>query len=195
MKILHIDSAITADASVSRDLTAQIVAKLTAADPQAQVVYRDLNQGVPAIDTDWFRAIRQTPENPSDAQKQIIATSDAYIDDVRQADVLVIGLPVYNFTVTAQLKNWLDQVARAGVTFQYTANGPEGLMKGKRAIIAYAAAGTPLGSDVDYASGYLRQMLGFIGIDDVTFVAADRLAFDREAGLARAQEVLATIAA
>lgn len=195
MNILHIDSAITADASVSRDLTAQIVAKLTAANPGAHVTYRDLNGGVPAIDTDWFRAIRQTPETPSDAQKQIIATSDAYIDDIRQADVLVIGLPVYNFTVTAQLKNWLDQVARAGVTFRYTANGPEGLMTGKRAIVAYAAAGTPIGSDLDHASGYLRQMLGFMGITDVTFVAADRLAADRAAGLARAQEALDQIAA
>lgn len=195
MNILHLDSAITADASVSRDLTAKIVAKLKAADPAAEVTYRDLNAGVPAIDTEWFRAIRQTPETPSEAQKRIIATSDAYIDDIRRADVLVIGLPVYNFSVTAQLKNWLDQVARAGVTFRYTEAGPEGLMKGKRAIVAYAAAGTPMGSEVDFASGYLRQMLGFIGIDDVTFVAADRLAFDREAGLARAQEALAQIAA
>lgn len=195
MNILHLDSAITADASVSRDLTARIVAKLKAADPAAEVTYRDLNAGVPAIDTEWFRAIRQTPETPSEAQKRIIATSDAYIEDIRRADVLVIGLPVYNFSVTAQLKNWLDQVARAGVTFRYTEAGPEGLMKGKRAIVAYAAAGTPMGSEVDFASGYLRQMLGFIGIDDVTFVAADRLAFDREAGLARAQEALAQIAA
>lgn len=195
MNILHIDSAITADASVSRNLTAQIVAKLLAANPDASVTYRDLNAGVPAIDTDWFRAIRQTPESPTEAQRQIIATSDAYIDDIRQADVLVIGVPVYNFAVTAQLKNWLDQVARAGVTFRYTANGPEGLMTGKRAIIAYTAAGTPLGSDVDFASGYMRQMLGFMGIDDVTFVAADRLAKDREAGLARAQEALDQIAA
>ncbi|MTH64702.1 FMN-dependent NADH-azoreductase [Paracoccus shanxieyensis] len=195
MNILHIDSAITADASVSRDLTAQIVAKLKSTHPDATVTYRDLNTGVPTIDTAWFQAIRQTPETPSDAQKQIIATSDAYIQDIRDADVLVIGLPVYNFTVTAQLKNWLDQIARAGVTFRYTAEGPEGLMTGKRAIIAYAAAGTPFGSDLDFASDYLQHMLGFIGITDVTFVAADRLAFDRDAGLARARAALDAIAA
>ena len=109
--------------------------------------------------------------------------------------MLVIGLPIYNFTLTAQLKNWLDQIARAGKSFRYTAEGPEGLLKGKRAIIGYAAAGTPFGSEIDFASNYLRHMLGFIGITDVEFVAADRLAMDREAGLARAQEALEKLAA
>ena len=121
------------------------------------------------------------------------------LDELREvlptADVLVIGLPVYNFNLPAQLKNWLDQIARAGKSFRYTAEGPEGLLKGKRAIIAYSAAGTPIGSDFDHASGYLRFMLGFLGITDVEFVAADRLAMDREAGLARAQEALEKLAA
>ena len=109
--------------------------------------------------------------------------------------MLVIGLPIYNFTLTAQLKNWLDQIARAGLSFRYTETGPEGLLKGKRAIIAYTAAGTPMGSDLDFASGYLRHMLGFLGISDVEFVAADGLAFDREAGLARARDALEKLAA
>ncbi|WP_134682080.1 FMN-dependent NADH-azoreductase [Paracoccus ravus] len=195
MNILHIDSAITGDASVSRQLTADIVAKLQAENPAAAVTYRDLATGVPAIDNDWFQAVRLAPENPSDAQKALIATSDAYLKEVQDADVLVIGLPIYNFTITAQLKNWLDQIARAGISFRYTAEGPEGLLKGKRAIVAYTSAGTPIGSEVDFASGYLRHILGFIGITDVDFVAADRLAFDRDAGLARAQEALDKIAA
>ncbi|UXU73897.1 MULTISPECIES: FMN-dependent NADH-azoreductase [unclassified Paracoccus (in: a-proteobacteria)] len=195
MNILHIDSAITGDASVSRKLTAQIVARLKAADPEARVTYRDLNQGVPAIDTEWFKAVRLAPQDPTPEQQRLIDISDAYLREVQQADVLVIGLPVYNFTLSAQLKNWLDQIARAGVSFRYTENGPEGLLKGKRAIVAYAAAGTPMGSDIDFASGYLRHMLGFMGITDVEFVPADRLAMDREAGLARAQEALEQIAA
>ena len=195
MNILHIDSAITGDASVSRKLTADIVAKLTATSPDATVTYRDLNEGVPAIDTDWFAAVRMAPANPTPEQQAIVATSDAYLAEVQAADVLVIGLPIYNFTLTAQLKNWLDQIARAGKSFRYTAEGPEGLLKGKRAIIGYAAAGTPFGSDIDFASSYLRHMLGFIGITDVEFVAADRLAMDREAGLARAQEALEKLAA
>ncbi len=195
MNILHIDSAITGEDSVSRKLTAAIVAKLKAANPGATVTYRDLNQGVPAIDTDWFRAVRLAPANPSSEQKMLIDVSDAYLREVQEADVLVVGSPVYNFTITAQLKNWLDQIARAGVSFRYTEAGPEGLLKGKRAIIAYSAAGTPLGSDMDHASGYLRFMLGFLGITDVEFVAADRLAMDRDAGMARAQEALDKLAA
>lgn len=195
MNILHIDSAITGEASVSRSLTADIVAKLTAANPDASVTYRDLNAGVPAIDTDWFQAVRMTPDNPTPEQQKLLAISDAYLAEVEAADVVVIGLPIYNFTLSAQLKNWLDQIARAGRSFRYTAEGPEGLLKGKRAIVAYSAAGTPIGSDYDHASGYLRFMLGFLGITDVDFVAADRLAMDREAGLARAQEALDQLAA
>ncbi|MDO5630662.1 MAG: NAD(P)H-dependent oxidoreductase [Paracoccus sp. (in: a-proteobacteria)] len=195
MHILHLDSAITGEASVSRKLTADAVARLTAQNPGATVTYRDLNQGVPAIDTDWFKAVRLAPANPTAAQQALIDTSDAFLKEVQDADVLVIGVPVYNFTITAQLKNWLDQIARAGISFRYTEAGPEGLLKGKRAIIAYTAAGTPIGSDLDYASGYLRHMLGFLGISDVTFVPADGLAMDREAGLARAQAALDQIAA
>lgn len=195
MNILHIDSAITGDASVSRKLTAEIVSRLTAAHPGTSVTYRDLNNGVPAIDTEWFAAVRLAPENPTPAQQKLIDVSDAYLAEVQAADVVVIGLPVYNFNLPAQLKNWLDQIARAGKSFRYTEAGPEGLLKGKRAIIAYSAAGTPFGSELDHASGYLRFMLGFLGITDVEFVAADRLAMDREAGMARAQEALNRLAA
>ena len=195
MTILHLDSAITGEASVSRKLTADIVAKLTAANPQAAVTYRDLNTGVPAIDSDWFAAVRLAPENPTPDQQRLIDISDAYLAEVQAADVVVIGLPIYNFNLPAQLKNWLDQIARAGKSFRYTAEGPEGLLTGKRAIIAYSAAGTPMGSEMDHASGYVRFMLGFLGITDVAFVAADRLAMDREAGLARAQDALEKLAA
>lgn len=195
MNILHLDSAITGEASVSRSLTRQIVDKLSAANPGAQVAYRDLNDGVPAIDTDWFRAVRMTPANPTPEQQKLIDVSDAYLSEVQAADVLVIGAPVYNFAITAQLKNWFDQIARAGLSFRYTETGPEGLLKGKRAIIAYTAAGTPLGSDLDFASGYLRHMLGFLGITEIEFVAADRLAIDREAGMARAADALEQLAA
>ncbi|WP_304617744.1 NAD(P)H-dependent oxidoreductase [Paracoccus sp. (in: a-proteobacteria)] len=195
MHILHLDSAITGDASVSRQLTADIVARLKSANPDATVTYRDLNEGVPAIDTAWFQAVRVGIENPTPEQQAIVATSDALLAEVQAADALVIGLPVYNFSLPGQLKNWLDQIARAGISFRYTAEGPEGLLKNKRAFVAYTAAGTPLGSDYDHASGYLRHMLGFLGITDVTFVPADGLAIDRDAGMARAAEALEQIAA
>lgn len=195
MHILHLDSAITAEASVSRQLTADILSRLTAANPDATVTYRDLNEGVPAIDTAWFQVVRVGTSTPTPEQKAMIETSDALLAEVQAADTLVIGLPVYNFSMPAQLKNWLDQIARAGISFRYTAAGAEGLLTGKRAFVAYTAAGTPFGSDYDYASGYLRHMLGFLGITDVTFVPADGLARDREAGMSRAKAALEQIAA
>lgn len=195
MHILQIDSAITAEASVSRKLTADIVARLTAAHPGATVTRRDLSEGIPAIDTAWFQAVRVGTDTPTPEQQARLDTANALLAEVQAADTLVIGLPVYNFTLPAQLKSWLDQLARAGVTFRYTAEGPQGLLTGKRAIVAYTAAGTPFGSDLDHASGYLRHMLGFMGITDVTFVPADGLAMDRDAGMARAQQALERIAA
>lgn len=195
MNILHLDSAITEDASVSRQLTAQIVDRLRDANPGATVTRRDLNEGVPAIDSTWFRAVRVGTDSPTAEEQDRIRTSDALLAEVQAADTLVIGLPVYNFSLPATLKNWLDQIARAGVSFRYTAEGPEGLLTGKRAIVAYTAAGTPMGSDLDHASGYLRHMLGFLGITDVTFVPADGLAFDRDAGMARAQAAMDALAA
>ncbi|RJK98861.1 FMN-dependent NADH-azoreductase [Paracoccus aestuarii] len=195
MNILHLDSAITEDASVSRQLTAQIVDRLRDANPGATVTRRDLNEGVPAIDSTWFRAVRVGTDSPTAEEQDRIRTSDTLLAEVQAADTLVIGLPVYNFSLPATLKNWLDQIARAGVSFRYTAEGPEGLLTGKRAIVAYTAAGTPMGSDLDHASGYLRHMLGFLGITDVTFVPADGLAFDRDAGMARAQAAMDALAA
>lgn len=195
MHILHLDSAVTGETSVSRKLTADIVTHLTDANPNATVTYRDLNESVPAIDTDWFVAVRKGVQSPSPEQQALIDRSDAYLAEIEAADVLVIGLPIYNFTVPAQLKNWIDQIARAGRSFKYGENGAEGLLKGKRAIVGYAAAGTPFGSGLDFGSPYLRHVLGFVGITDVTFVAADNLAMDRDAGMARAQVALDALAA
>lgn len=195
MHILHIDSAVTGEESVSCKLTADVVVRLRAANPDATLTYRDLNEGVPAIDNAWYKAVRKAPENPTEEQQKLISISDAYLKEVQDADVLVIGSPIYNFALTAQLKNWIDQITRVGITFRYTEAGPEGLLKGKRAVIAYSSAGTPLGSEIDFASGYLRHILAFNGITDINFVAADRLAVDRDAGLARAKEAVEKLAA
>lgn len=191
--ILHIDSSITGSQSVTRRLTSEIVARISA--PDTTVVYRDVTSDVPAIDSDWLAAVRQTPDVPSAEQQALIDVSDALVNEIRNADTLVIGLPVYNFSVPAQLKNWLDQIARAGVTFQYSKAGPEGLLTGKRAIVAMASGGTPAESPVDFAWPYLRQMLGFVGITDVTLVAADRMAVDATMAEQSAQEAISALAA
>ena len=189
--ILRIDASARREGSISRRLNDRIVAHLA---PDA-VTTRDLAEPLPLIDEAWIGA-NFTPEaERSDAQREGLALSDALIDEVRTADTLVIGLPIYNFGVPAGFKAWIDLVARAGVTFRYTEDGPEGLLTGKRAVIAVTSGGTETGSEIDFATGYVRHMLSFIGITDVEMVSADRLALDAEGTLANAEAQVDRLAA
>ena len=193
--ILRVESSIKGEASVSRKLTDRIVARLTAADPDATVTLRDLSTGVPHIDGDWIGAVYTPAEARSPDQADRAAYSDALLAEVRAADILVIALPVYNFGVPAPLKGWIDHLARKGETFQYTEAGPEGLLKGKRAIVALSSDGTKIGSEIDFASGYIRHMLGFFGITDVDFIAADQMIFGPEETLKKAEAQIDALAA
>lgn len=178
MSILHIDSSAREEGSVSRELSDKIVARLG-----GPVIRRDLRMAIPQIDEAWIAA-NTTPADARDvAQKEALALSDSLVDEIKAADTLVIGVPIYNFGIPAALKAWIDQIARAGLTFRYTENGPVGLLEGKRAIVVITSGGTPAGAEVDFASGYMRHVLGFIGIKDVEIVAADRLMLDAEASL------------
>ena len=170
-RILHIDASARYDHSITRALSAETVERLR----PAYATYRDLAEGVPLIDEAWVGATFTPAERRSDAQRTVLAFSDTLVDELAAADTLVIGTPIYNFAVPAALKAWIDQVARVGRTFRYTADGPVGLLEGKRAIVAVASGGTPLGSQIDFASAYLRHVLGFMGIDDVTFVTRESL--------------------
>ncbi|RMH43319.1 MAG: FMN-dependent NADH-azoreductase [Alphaproteobacteria bacterium] len=193
MKVLRIDSSGRRAASVSRKLTAEIAARFSAAG--AEIVTRDVADGLPAVDEAWIKANFTPPEARTAEDKARLALSDELIAELRDADVVVIGAPIYNFAIPAALKAWIDLVCRAGVTFRYTNEGPEGLLTGKRAILAVTSGGVPVGSEFDHATGYLRHVLGFIGIRDVEIVAADRLATDAEASLKAANEAIARIAA
>jgi FMN-dependent NADH-azoreductase len=190
-KILRIDSSARHEGSVTRDLTRRIAEELG-----GPVTHLDLAAApLPQIDETWVRA-NFTPEaERTPEQRAVLSGSDALIEQLREADAIVIGLPVYNFGVPAALKAWIDLVARAGVTFRYTPDGPVGLLKGKRAVIAVASGGTRAGSEIDFATPYLRHVLGFLGIEDVRFVSADTLAMDAEAAMARAEAQLAALAA
>lgn len=188
--ILHIDASARREGSVSRALTARIVEKLG-----GEVLRRDLASPIPQVNEEWIAANFTPAESRTDAQAAALALSDALVAEVKAADVLVIGVPVYNFGVPAALKAWVDQVARAGVTFRYTETGPEGLLTGKRAILAMASGGTPAGSEIDFATGYMRHILGFIGITDVEIVAADRLMLDAEDSQSRASAQIEALAA
>lgn len=188
--ILRIDASARRKGSVSRDLTTQIIDRF-----DASVTTRDLATGMPLIDETWIGANFTPADDRTAEQTQTLALSDTLVAEMQAADTLVIGLPIYNFGVPAALKAWIDQVARAGVTFRYTADGPKGLLEGKRAIIAIASGGTEAGSEIDFATGYIRHVLGFIGITDVTFVTADRLMIDPEATLKSAHAQVAALAA
>ena len=188
--LLHIDSSARLSGSTSRELTARIVEKLG-----GEVIRRDLSTHLPLIDETWVNANFTPAEKRTEAQSAALSLSDTLIEEIRAADVLVIGVPIYNFGVPTTLKAWVDQVARAGVTFRYTENGPEGLLHGKRAILAVASGGTEAGSDIDFASRYMRHVLGFIGITDVQIVTADQMMVDADAAVAKATAQIDALAA
>ncbi len=168
-KILRVDASARTDGSVKRDLNDKVIERLESEGP-ARIVTRDLTQAIPQIDETWVGANFTPSDDRTEAQNDKLSLSNTLVDELRDADVLVIGLPVYNFGVPTRIKAWIDQIARVGETFRYSEYGPVGLLNGKRAIVTFASGGTDLGSDIDFASGYLRHVLGFIGITDVSFV-------------------------
>ncbi|MEM9343261.1 MAG: NAD(P)H-dependent oxidoreductase [Pseudomonadota bacterium] len=189
--VLRIDSSARRTGSVTRELASKIIARLN----PSQTITRDVSHGIPQINEGWIEANFTPAADRSDTQKGALALSDELVDELKAADTIVIGLPIYNFGVPAALKAWIDQVARAGLTFKYTETGPQGLLEGKRAIVAVASGGTQAGSDIDFATGYIRHVLGFIGITEVEFVNADRLMVDADASLQAAEAQVNAIAA
>ncbi|MHA3976259.1 FMN-dependent NADH-azoreductase [Halovulum sp. GXIMD14794] len=163
-KTLLIQSSARQAGSVTRQLAEKLAAGL--GNP---VTTRDVSNGLPFVSEAWVSA------RDAGASGDVMATSNELIEELRDHDTIVIATPVYNFSIPATLKAWIDQVARAGETFRYTAEGPEGLLKGKKAYVVVASGGMPVGSAWDYATPYLRHVLGFIGITDVEIVAADAL--------------------
>jgi FMN-dependent NADH-azoreductase len=173
MKLLHIDSSALGSHSVSRALTAEIVAGLRHARPDARIRYRDLAaQPLPH----W------TPV--ADAADPAAVLGSEVMEEFLAADVIVLGVPMYNFGIPSQLKAWIDRIAVAGTTFRYTASGPEGLAGGKRVIVASSRGGFygegTAGAGMDFQESYLRAVLGFLGITDVEFVRAEGVAVSAE---------------
>ena len=171
--ILYITASIRSEAeSISRNLGQSIVDGLAAGG--ASVTTRDLAANdLPYVSAERFAANLTAAADRTPEQAELAAIADTLIAELQAADTIVIASPVYNFGPPATLKAWADLVARAGTTFQYTANGPEGLLKGKKACLAIASGGTPMGTDYDFMSRWLTFFLGFLGITDVTLIAAD----------------------
>jgi FMN-dependent NADH-azoreductase len=196
--ILILDSAATGPASISRKLTDGLAASVRRRNPAAHIVRRDIGADpIPHLDGETTAAIRGG-EAETAAALGAVALSDRLIAELKAADLIVIGAPMYNFGMPSTLKAWFDHVLRAGITFRYTAAGPEGLVKGKKAIVVETRAGLysegPAAA-LDSQEPHLRTLLGFMGIDDVTFVRAEKLAFGPDAAASAVAEATAQILA
>ena len=192
--ILEIAASGRHNDSVSRQLSAELIDTLHDRHPGATHTRRDLSAGVPFVDSTWIEANFTPADKRSAAQQETLSLSDQLVEELHAADVIVIGVPIYNFSIPAALKAWIDMIARARLTFRYTDNGPEGLLEGKKAYLVVASGGVPVGSAVDFATPYLKHALAFVGISDVEIVAADQLNSRADESLNTAREQIAKLA-
>ncbi|HHC7364744.1 TPA: FMN-dependent NADH-azoreductase [Vibrio parahaemolyticus] len=192
-RVLALKSSILGDYSQSNKLVEDFIKNVD----QDKLTVRDLAANpLPVLDFAVTTALRAT-EDLSQEQQAVVDLSDTLIEEVKAADTLVIAAPMYNFTIPTQLKNWIDLIARAGVTFKYTENGVQGLIEGKKAIVVTTRGGIHKDSPTDNVTPYLRTVLGFVGITDVEFVYAEALNMGDDAaskGISEAQSQLATMA-
>ena len=172
LNVLSVSSSLKGEASISRQLAADMLAALEQRDGHVNVVHRALAGGLPLIDEDWVTANYTAADQRSGAQRDKLALSDELVAELAAADVVVIGAPIYNFSIPATLKAWIDLIARAQLTFRYTENGPVGLLEDKKTYVIAPSGGVPVGSPADFATPYLRHALGFIGITDVAIIGA-----------------------
>ena len=172
-KILRIDSSSSRGYSITRRLGDEVMRRLNQAHPGADLIERDLAGGIGFLSESWVQANMTSPAERTRAQQEILSGSDELVRELDSADVILITAPVYNFSIPAALKAWIDMICRARLTFRYTENGPEGLLKDRPVYHVMASGGVPFGSSADFASGYLRHILGFIGIRDVRPVYAE----------------------
>jgi FMN-dependent NADH-azoreductase len=202
MKLLHIDSSILGQNSVSRTLTAEIVEQQRRLHPGLEVIYRDL-AAAPHLHFSPVHLAAAYGVTPDEAVANDLADGKAVIDELFAAEIIVIGAPMYNFAVPTQLKAWIDRSLVAGRTFQYTPTGPEGLLpRGKKVIVASSRGGfygpeSPLAA-LDHQEAYLKQALGFIGLTDIAVVRAEGIAVSpesKEAALASARKEISALAA
>ncbi len=187
MKLLHIDSSPLGGASVSRELTRRAVAQWAASHPGTQVDYLDLAKDAPShlnSDSLGFR-LGVAADGLSDVQRRENEVSERLVSQFLAADVIVVGAPLYNFTIPTQLKAWIDRIAQAGRTFKYTEKGPVGLATGKTVIVASSRggmyAGNPAMEALEHQESYLKTIFGFFGITDVRFVRAEGVAMGEQA--------------
>ncbi|MCB1725410.1 MAG: NAD(P)H-dependent oxidoreductase [Chromatiaceae bacterium] len=189
-RVLRIDSGVGGTGSVSRELGDEIIRRLHRDSPRLVIDHVDLTNGIDAIDHDWVAANFTMPAERDATAGDRLVDSDRAIAALSAADAVVITAPIYNFSIPSTLKAWIDHVCRAGVTFRYTPQGPQGLLADRPVYLAMASGGVAFGSAADFASTYLRHVLGFIGIADVRLVGAAGVARERGAAIAAALDQL-----
>ncbi len=189
--LLKVNSSVQADNSVTRKLVEQLTNALVTRN--TKIIDRNLSDDTPLLTPEMVAAFYTLPSDRTEAQEKLVTFSDELVAELQEADIIVIGQPIYNFSVPGTLKAYYDLIARAGVTFKYTENGPQGLLKNKKVYVVVASGGTGFKSEEDFASGYTEQFLGFLGITDVSFIVADQLTIKGSDQIANAESKIKSI--
>ena len=194
MKILKIDSSARTVASTSRELSELLAQRLQVLNPGSELISRDLNQGLSFISEEMINCFYTPEESLNDAQKTTLAESDTMTQELVDSDIIIIGAPMYNFTITGLLKTYIDQICRLGKTFSTNPTGFEGLLHNKKVYIVATSGGTPFGSGGDFMLPYLRHSLSFIGLTNVTEFTIDQLDTNkREVAITQLKERISTL--
>ena len=174
--LLHINSSGRYEGSITRQVSDLLITYFKKQNPSLELTQRDLALGLPFVNDAWINSNFTDVDKRSMDQKEALHFSDELVSELENAQQIVIASPIYNFNIPAVLKAWVDMIARAGLTFRYSENGPVGLLKNKQVFLVMASGGVPIGSEMDMASSYLKQVLGFVGMTDVTIVDATKVA-------------------
>jgi FMN-dependent NADH-azoreductase len=193
--ILRIDASMRRQKSVSRMLADEMVAALGARKSSVNVINRDLAAGIGIVNAAWIEAERTSEENRTSDQRALLTQSDALVAELQAADDIVIATPIYNFSVPAALKAWIDLICRDKITFTYENDTPRGLLSNKRATVIVTSGGTLAGKDIDFTTSYIRHILGFIGVDDVTMIDVTGLSKNRNDVINDARKQISTVSA
>jgi len=192
LNMLRVDSSGRYEGSSSRLLLDELISAVEERYGSISQTVRDLAEPLPHVDQAWIEANFTPAEDRSESQREVLSFSDGLVAELTQADVLVIGAPIYNFGIPAALKAWVDLIARARLTFAYTDEGPKGLLQNKKAFIVVSSGGVAVDSAVDFATPYMRQALNFVGITDIEVIAADQQNRRGEESLSSARAQIAS---
>lgn len=194
-RVLTIHSSARRSGSYSRQLTDELIETLKQKHGDLSVTHRDVADGLTFPTENWLTDRVVPKDERTEDQHKVLVETDALVEELKDADILIVGAPTYNFGIPAALKAWIDHIAQPGRTFRYTENGPVGLLSDTKVYVVNASGGVPAGSPADFVTPYLKHMFGFLGITDVEFITADQLMKSEDESLRRARSTIEKIAA